>query len=49
MVSRNPYTVSTPGKKELAFLEHYINPRYKTDSTSTDEVVFLDKEANAHP
>ncbi len=37
-------------EKELAFLEHYINPKYGTTTTSTDEVVFpgSDKQANAH-
>jgi dipeptidyl aminopeptidase/acylaminoacyl peptidase len=36
--------------KELAFLEHYINPRYGTTSTSTEEVAFpaSDKQANSH-
>jgi dipeptidyl aminopeptidase/acylaminoacyl peptidase len=27
-------------QKQLAFLEHYINPKFGTTSTSTDEVVF---------
>jgi dipeptidyl aminopeptidase/acylaminoacyl peptidase len=37
-------------QKELAFLEHYMNPRFGTTTTSTDEVVFPtgDKQANAH-
>ena len=37
-------------EKQLAFLEHYINPRYGTTSTSVDEVVFplSDHVANAH-
>ena len=37
-------------QKELAFLEHYLNPRFGTTTTSTDEVVFPvgDKQANAH-
>ncbi|MFC5863191.1 prolyl oligopeptidase family serine peptidase [Acidicapsa dinghuensis] len=37
-------------RKQLAFLEHYINPRYGTTSTSTDEVAFpsSDKQANSH-
>jgi dipeptidyl aminopeptidase/acylaminoacyl peptidase len=36
-------------QKELAFLEQYINPKYGTVTTSTDEVAFPGKEANAHP
>jgi len=36
-------------QKELSFLEHYINPRYGTTTTSPDEVVFPGKEANSHP
>ncbi len=36
-------------EKELAFLERYINPKYGTVTTSTDEVAFPGKEANAHP
>jgi len=37
-------------EKQLAFLENYINPRFGTTTTSTDEVAFpkSDKEANAH-
>ncbi|HWZ52079.1 MAG TPA: S9 family peptidase [Granulicella sp.] len=37
-------------QKQLAFLQQYINPRYGTTNTSTEEVVFptSDKEANAH-
>ncbi|MFP5227639.1 MAG: alpha/beta fold hydrolase [Acidobacteriota bacterium] len=38
--------------KELAFLEHYIHPRFGTTTTSTEEVVFpaeKEKVANAHP
>lgn len=37
-------------QKELAFLEHYLNPRFGTTTTSTDEVTFPsgDKQANAH-
>lgn len=37
-------------RKELAFLEHYINPRYGTTSTATGEVAFpaSDKQANSH-
>ena len=36
-------------QKELAFLEHYLNPRFGTTTTSTDEVIFPtgDKQANA--
>jgi dipeptidyl aminopeptidase/acylaminoacyl peptidase len=36
-------------QKELAFLERYINPKYGTVTTSTDEVAFPGKEANPHP
>ncbi len=36
-------------EKELAFLQQYINPKYGTVTTSTDEVAFPGKEANAHP
>jgi dipeptidyl aminopeptidase/acylaminoacyl peptidase len=37
-------------QKQLAFLQQYINPRYGTTNTSTEEVVFpgSDKEANVH-
>ena len=38
-------------RKQLAFLEHYINPRYGTTSTSTEEVAFPaseKEEANSH-
>jgi dipeptidyl aminopeptidase/acylaminoacyl peptidase len=37
-------------RKEVAFLERYINPRYGTTSTSTEEVAFptSDKQANSH-
>jgi dipeptidyl aminopeptidase/acylaminoacyl peptidase len=37
-------------QKQLAFLQQYINPKYGTTTTSTDEVAFpgSDKEANAH-
>ena len=37
-------------QKELAFLEHYLSPRFGTTTTSTDEVVFPvgDKQANVH-
>ena len=37
-------------RKQLAFLEHYINPRYGTTSTVTSEVAFpaSDKQANSH-
>jgi dipeptidyl aminopeptidase/acylaminoacyl peptidase len=37
-------------QKQLAFLEHYINPKYGTTSTSVDEVAFPSSEhvANAH-
>jgi dipeptidyl aminopeptidase/acylaminoacyl peptidase len=37
-------------RKQLAFLEHYINPRYGTTSTVTSEIAFptSDKQANSH-
>jgi len=37
-------------QKQLAFLEHYLNPRYGTTTTSTDEVVLpnAEKQANEH-
>ena len=37
-------------QKQLAFLDHYLNPKFGTTSTSTDEIVFPDagKQANAH-
>jgi dipeptidyl aminopeptidase/acylaminoacyl peptidase len=37
-------------QKELAFLEHYLNPRFGTTNTSTEEVAFPagEKQANAH-
>ena len=37
-------------QKQLAFLEHYINPKFGTTITSTEEVVFpgSEKDANAH-
>jgi dipeptidyl aminopeptidase/acylaminoacyl peptidase len=37
-------------EKELAFLEHYINPKYGTTSTSVEDVAFpsSDHAANAH-
>lgn len=37
-------------QKQLAFLQQYINPKYGTTTTSTDEVVFpgSGKEANSH-
>jgi len=37
-------------QKQLAFLEHYLNPRFGTTTTSTEEVVFpvSDKQANSH-
>lgn len=37
-------------QKQLAFLEHYINPKYGTTSTSVEEVAFPSGEhvANAH-
>ena len=37
-------------RKELAFLENYINPRYGTTSTVTGEVAFpvSEKQANSH-
>lgn len=39
-------------QKEIAFLEHYINPKYGTTNTSTEDIAFpqpTDKQANAHP
>lgn len=35
-------------QKQLAFLEHYVNPKFGTTSTSTEEVAFpeSDKQAN---
>lgn len=37
-------------QKQLAFLEHYLNPKFGTTTTSTEEVVFptIDKQANEH-
>jgi dipeptidyl aminopeptidase/acylaminoacyl peptidase len=37
-------------QKQLAFLQHYINPSFGTTSTSTEEVMFSssDKQANSH-
>lgn len=37
-------------QKQLAFLEHYLNPKFGTTTTSTEEVVFPnnDKQANPH-
>ena len=37
-------------QKQLAFLDHYLNPKFGTTTTSTEEVVFpgSDKQANAH-
>ena len=37
-------------QKELAFLEHYLNPKFGTTTISTDEVVLPnnDKQANSH-
>lgn len=37
-------------QKQLAFLEHYLNPRYGTTTTSTEEIIFPDneKQANRH-
>jgi dipeptidyl aminopeptidase/acylaminoacyl peptidase len=37
-------------QKQLAFLQQYINPKYGTTTTSTEEVVFpgSDKQANSH-
>jgi len=37
-------------QKQLAFLQHYINPSFGTTSTSTEEVVFPGegKQANSH-
>jgi dipeptidyl aminopeptidase/acylaminoacyl peptidase len=39
-------------QKMLAFLEHYINPKYGATNTSTEDVAFpnpIEKQANAHP
>jgi dipeptidyl aminopeptidase/acylaminoacyl peptidase len=46
----NRHTALDAWQKQLAFLQQYINPRYGTTNTSTEEVVFpiSDKEANAH-
>jgi dipeptidyl aminopeptidase/acylaminoacyl peptidase len=37
-------------QKQLAFLQQYINPKYGTTTTSTEEVTFpgSDKQANSH-
>ena len=37
-------------QKQLAFLDHYLNPKYGTTNISTDEIVLPDngKQANAH-
>lgn len=36
-------------QKEIAFLEHYIKPKYGTTSTSTEEIAFpKESTANAH-
>ena len=37
-------------QKQLAFLQNYINPKYGTTSTSTEEVIFpgSDKQADSH-
>jgi dipeptidyl aminopeptidase/acylaminoacyl peptidase len=37
-------------QKQLAFLQNYINPKYGTTTTSTEEVVFpgSDKQADSH-
>ena len=37
-------------QKQLAFLDHYLNPKFGTTTTSTDEVVLPDasKQANSH-
>lgn len=37
-------------EKQVGFLEHYINPKFGTNSTSTDEVAFpkAEKQTNAH-
>jgi len=37
-------------QKQLAFLEHYLNPKFGTTTTSTEDVVFPnnDKQANPH-
>lgn len=38
-------------QKELAFFDHYLNPRFGTTTTSTEEVVFpeSDKAVSRHP
>lgn len=38
-------------QKQLAFFDHYLNPRFGTTTTSTEEVAFpgSDKSANRHP
>ncbi len=37
-------------RRQLAFLEHYINPRYGTTSTTTEEVAFPDSDKeDVHP
>ena len=36
-------------EKQLAFLEHYINPKFGTTSTSTEEIVFPGVSENATP
>jgi dipeptidyl aminopeptidase/acylaminoacyl peptidase len=39
-------------QKMLAFLEHYINPKYGATNTSTEDIAFptsTEKQANAHP
>jgi dipeptidyl aminopeptidase/acylaminoacyl peptidase len=37
-------------QKQLAFLEHFLNPRFGTTTTSTEEVIFpgSDKQVNSH-
>lgn len=37
-------------QKQIAFLQHYINPSFGTTSTSTEEIVFpgSEKQANSH-
>jgi acetyl esterase/lipase len=37
-------------QKQLAFIERYLNPKFGTTTTSTEEVVFpgSDKQANSH-
>lgn len=36
-------------EKQLAFLDHYLNPKFGTTTTSTEEVVFPGAEGESHP